>query len=398
MMLRRRGGGDALPMTMSQPSSHSDGSGKSVKMDAPLVKAIRRADGFTKGTYIWLFVSIFLTWAGWSWIRSESSSMILECNSNGCTLSIHTPKAFFPRNEPVIDMGKKSKRANKNKRKNKIQIWREQLVRADNIKWDPKSDQVMENYGANSPTYDASNNNDATNNNNDDNNNKPGQKKKYNKYKQKYNTNGYNYRTGGPDKDGNYDSYVVILRDPLPKASDFDTEGDSEESPSMKMARRIQEQHNRMVNDPNSLANRLAPYVVVPDGGDLATSTEYILHLRDFNIGYTRRLARTVVSKINAYVKGRRSSFIIRESRPVAWQGLVMLIFGIFSLVLCLLIGQFWEEEDPTKDGSYKKRMTEIKRRKEMEKNRLRNRTMRQMKRPRAAMTSSSRRTIGKGN
>ena len=218
------------------------------------------------------------------------------------------------------------------------------------------------------------------------------------KYKQKYNTNGYNYRTGGPDKDGNYDSYVVILRDPLPKASDFDTEGDSEESPSMKMARRIQEQHNRMVNDPNSLANRLAPYVVVPDGGDLATSTEYILHLRDFNIGYTRRLARTVVSKINAYVKGRRSSFIIRESRPVAWQGLVMLIFGIFSLVLCLLIGQFWEEEDPTKDGSYKKRMTEIKRRKEMEKNRLRNRTMRQMKRPRAAMTSSSRRTIGKGN
>jgi hypothetical protein len=166
----------------------------------------------------------------------------------------------------------------------------------------------------------------------------------------------------------------------------------------MKMARRIQEQHNRMVNDPNSLANRLAPYVVVPDGGDLATSTEYILHLRDFNIGYTRRLARTVVSKINAYVKGRRSSFIIRESRPVAWQGLVMLIFGIFSLVLCLLIGQFWEEEDPTKDGSYKKRMTEIKRRKEMEKNRLRNRTMRQMKRPRAAMASSGRRTIGKGN
>ena len=28
------------PMTMSQPSSHSDGPGKSVKMDAPLVKAI----------------------------------------------------------------------------------------------------------------------------------------------------------------------------------------------------------------------------------------------------------------------------------------------------------------------------------------------------------------------
>ena len=325
--------------------------------------------------------------------------MILECNSNGCTLSIHTPKKFLPRNEP-FNIGKKRK-AN-NKRKNKIQIWREQLVRADNIKWDPRSDQLLENYGVNSPTY-ASNNAPEDN---EETNKKQGQKKnKYDKYKHKYNTNGYNYRTGGPDKDGNYDSYVVILRDPLPtttaESSQEEGGGDTnnEESSSMKMARQMQEQHNRMTNDPNSLANRLAPYAVVADGGnDLTSSTEYIIHLRDFNIGYTRRLARTVVSKINAYVKGRRSSFIIREARPVPWQGLVMLIVGIFSFVLCLLIGQFWEDSDPTKDGSYKKRMTEIKRRKELEKYQRRNLTMRQMKRPRAAMPTSGRRTISKGN
>lgn len=370
-MLRRRGG-DSLPTTMSQPFSHSDGSGKSIKMDAPLVKAIRKADGFTKATYIWLFISIFFIWTGSSWIRSDSASMILDCNPNGCSLFIKTPASFIPRNSPLNTGNRKSKR------KNKIEIWREQLVRADNIKWDPHSDQISENFGANSPTY-ASNNN----NNEDPINKKQGRKNKYDRYTNKYNTNGYNYGAGRPDKDGNYDSYVVIFRDPLPTTdSSQDGGGDSEESPSMKMARQMQEQHNRMANDPNSLANRLAPYAVVADGSDLASSTEYILHLRDFNIGHTRRLARTIVSKINAYVKGRRSSVIIRESRPVPWQGLVLLITGIFSTVLCLLIGQFWEESDPTKDGSYKKRMAEIKRRKEMEQLQRRNQAMRQMKRP----------------
>ena len=174
-MLRRRGGGESLPMS-SQSSSYADGSGKSIKMEAPLVKAIRKADGFTKGTYIWLFVSLFFVWAGWSWIRSVSASMILECTSNGCTLTIHTPKAFLPRNSPRIDSKRKSKR------KNKIKIWREQLVRADNIKWDPQSDQVLENYGINSPTY--SNNNKGNDAEEDEeqpmnNNNKYGRKKKY---------------------------------------------------------------------------------------------------------------------------------------------------------------------------------------------------------------------------
>jgi len=74
-----------------------------------------------------------------------------------------------------------------------------------------------------------------------------------------------------------------------------------------------------------------------------------------------------------------------------------MLILGIFSTVLCLLIGQFWEENDPTKDGSYKKRMAEIKRRKEMEKKYSR-RNLTMTKRPRARPTSSSLRTVGKGN
>merc|ERR1711966_644159 len=93
----------------------------------------------------------------------------------------------------------------------------------------------------------------------------------------------------------------------------------------------------------------LAPFAIS------LSNNEYIIHPRDFNL-QTRRLARTIVSKIVGYTKGRRSSFIVRESRPVSWQGLLLLILGIFSFVLCLLLGQFWEEYDPTKAGSYRKR------------------------------------------
>jgi len=40
-----------------------------------------------------------------------------------------------------------------NTRKTKIEITRDQIVRADNIKWDPASEEIVENYGINSPTY-----------------------------------------------------------------------------------------------------------------------------------------------------------------------------------------------------------------------------------------------------
>jgi hypothetical protein len=76
-MLRRRK--DELPTTL--PANHAasnglpDGSGKSIKMDAPLVKAIRSSSDATKYTYVWLGVSLLFVWVGWSWIRSGSGKI-----------------------------------------------------------------------------------------------------------------------------------------------------------------------------------------------------------------------------------------------------------------------------------------------------------------------------------
>lgn len=293
----------------------------------------------------------------------------MDCRVSGCTLTIQTPYSFLPRNSdsgiPV-----------KSKRKTTIDFKRDQLVRADNIKWDPEYQQIVENYGLNSPTYASQQQNEEEDGEVDTKlPNKPYNQHKKRKKKKKYKKNSSStYRNGGPDADGNYDSFILVLRDPLPPSSESDKEIDPDESPSKRMQRQMAAQHNTMTHDPNSLATLLAPFAITKDGSndELSTSTEYIIHPRDFNLGQTRRLARTAVSKVSAYTKGRRASCIVRESRPVSWQGLVLLILGIFSFVLCLLLGQFWEEHDPTKVGSYRKRMAEVRKREEAKKIRLR--------------------------
>lgn len=277
--------------------------------------------------------------------------MILDCKKAGCTLLINKPKSFTPRNKS---------NGISSKRKMRIEFTRDQLVRSDNILWDPDAQRIVENYGLSSPTYNDKEEEEM------DIDSRKSPNKPYKKYKKKKKKKkNYNSKMWGPDDNGNYHSYILVLRDDTPEL-DENNSGEEDESPSMKMARQMQQRHRAMLNDPDSLAAKLSQFTV-HSGLEDGNSLEYNLHLRDFNVAQTRRLARTAVSKINAYAKGRRSSFSIREARPVSWQGLTLLILGIFSLILCLLLGQFWEEYDATKDGSYRKRMAEIKRRKEAE-------------------------------
>ncbi|KAL3806224.1 hypothetical protein ACHAXA_008666 [Cyclostephanos tholiformis] len=259
------------------------------------------------------------------------------------------------------------------KRKTTIKFKRDQLVRADNIKWDPEDQVIVKNYGLGAPSYSSQQQNEEEDEREEGDakrstmpwskhknyrKKKKGRNKKNGK-KDKYKTY---YRTG-PDSDGNYDSYVVVLRDPLQSSFISDEGSDPDESPSKRMQRQMAARHVAMMNDPNSFASLIAPFAITSND-----SLEYIIHLRDFNVGQTHRLARTSVSKVNAYTTGKRTNFVLRESRPVKWQGLVLLILGIFSLVLCLLVGVFWEEYDPTKTGSFRKRMAEVRKRNDAKK------------------------------
>eukprot|EP00956_Cyclotella_meneghiniana_P005006 scaffold6179_cov92-Cyclotella_meneghiniana.AAC.3 len=87
-MLRRRK--DELPTTLPSTGGENngfgvssnfgtynnggipDGSGKSIKMDAPLVKAFKSASGITKYSYVWLGVSVLFVWCGWGLISRNS--------------------------------------------------------------------------------------------------------------------------------------------------------------------------------------------------------------------------------------------------------------------------------------------------------------------------------------
>jgi len=315
------------------------------------------------------------------WIYRSSASMSLDCrNDNTCTLFVRVPKGYHWNGfEPD--------------RTTSIEIKREQIVRADNIKWDPNNHIIVENYGLGGPSYNT--NNQQEEEEKDDGgedggeggggggasggrrtSNKPwkkqkGRNKKYNKYK-KSGPKGRYYTRTGPDENGNYDSYIVVLRDLLPPTPSFvEEEVDGEhhnpdEGPSKMMQRQMAARHEQMLHDPTSFASRIGPFAILSHD-----SLEYIIHLRDFNVDKTHRLARTTVSKINAYVNKKRTSFITREERPVMWQGLVLLILGIFSFVLCLLLGIFWEEYDATKHGSFKKRMAEMRKLAESKKRRM---------------------------
>ena len=50
----------ALPTSSHRGGSMTDGSGRGVRMDAPIVKSWKSANGYTKGSYYWLLGSLVL--------------------------------------------------------------------------------------------------------------------------------------------------------------------------------------------------------------------------------------------------------------------------------------------------------------------------------------------------
>ena len=71
-MFQRRGGGGSLPTTMGMPTNGGgmgDGSGRAIKMDAPVVKAWKKASAFTKYSYYFLMFCVLLIFMGYRYLR-----------------------------------------------------------------------------------------------------------------------------------------------------------------------------------------------------------------------------------------------------------------------------------------------------------------------------------------
>ena len=77
----------------------------------------------------------------------------------------------------------------------------------------------------------------------------------------------------------------------------------------------------------------------------------YVLHMRKFGLTHSKTRIRSMISKVDSYIKRRRQKLVLRESVPVSWKGIVCLVFGLLGLTLTLLIGQFWDEPQKRQGG-----------------------------------------------
>jgi len=94
------GGGGGLPFGGGGGSL--DGSGRSIKMDAPVVKAWKKASGYTKWSYYLLSFTLFMVFYGFRSLMYWNASIWLTCHQQECTLEITPPgtrtmTVVFPR-------------------------------------------------------------------------------------------------------------------------------------------------------------------------------------------------------------------------------------------------------------------------------------------------------------
>ena len=94
MLFRRNNQNDTLPST-SYGTGHGnglpfsggggslDGSGRSIKMDAPVMKAWKQASGYTRYSYYILGAALFMAFYGFR------SMMYWNGTSNGCLFSLN---------------------------------------------------------------------------------------------------------------------------------------------------------------------------------------------------------------------------------------------------------------------------------------------------------------------
>lgn len=95
-MLRQRNKTTDLPLTSHIPSK-VDGSGRSIRMEAPIVKAARNASSYTRYSYVWLFGSIFSILYGWHFATSRYGKIVVfVCRNKLIICPIYTHDKYTP--------------------------------------------------------------------------------------------------------------------------------------------------------------------------------------------------------------------------------------------------------------------------------------------------------------
>lgn len=311
-MLKRRNLNSGLPL--ASHSGGADGSGRSIRMDAPAVRAVKNASGYTKGSYAWTFGSL----AGIIWairhILFHAATIYINCKEmNECTLKINPPggKSIY------------------------IPFVREQVIEASSIR---------------------------------------------------VNINGDIPIPGMDEKE--YESYTILFRESGEKESELEALERELEKNSVPpdLMKEMEQFGSAAMTDPDLRAKfeaqieahkqkisqeldkerqkkkqskSMPSLEAMKDYAIDQGNGEYRLTIRKFNIGETRRRVGPLISRVNSYASGKRDRLLLRENRAISALGVVGIVFSVFSFLVSLLFGQFYETKyHPFKQNKTSSRKT----------------------------------------
>ena len=265
------------PSLLPLRPSANDGSASSIRLSKPLSVMWKQASTGTKATYISFFVFLFLLYLGIRSIRHHNAHVHLDCQSTDCRLSL------LP-----VGVGRKKIILNFPRRQMIDNYPVKTTIDGKVVKINPSLDDDMVHRKRKGPG-------------------------KTPQYK-------------GPDKNGHYLSYAIVLQQP---GSNSDKN----------------KQEAEQSGDDNDQAelvdlSALHPFAEILDGGELRMA------FRQFRIGQTSRRVRTMNNRIDSYIKKRRQRVLVKENGVPSWQGILLITLGTVGFLLTLLIGQFVDEPE----------------------------------------------------
>jgi len=303
---------------------------------------IKKSYSYTKVTYAWLLVNIASLIWGYRHIQYNYASISLSCEGDTCKLEVRPPGK-----DPFIENT----------------FLRDQIFDAREYSVNIKGDIIEEGW-AGGPVS------------------------------QVHKRNGKGKRDDSiPDFRGWYGSYGIILRengrDTAPDPHNDELHRLIEKKLSKKRVEMMEKYGSAVMTDP-SLIKQLEEHKVDLDkekdsladnfekrqtrkkeypslkgiqglcGDYLVNERDCLFVIRRYNVGSAWRSTLHQVSKIKLYMHGKRDNLHLSEDRKVPMRGIMALVFGFFSLVNCLLLGQFTVPTEDKHSSSQKKQKSRL--------------------------------------
>jgi hypothetical protein len=249
----------------------------------------QRASAAVRTSWIVLIVGFVMLLYGWRWVRYSSAGVALTCHSLACDITIYP-----------IGFHRSIKISN---------IHRQQLSNVMGIKTKRDGTFVTDQNVVLMEPYTT---------------------KKKGKSKSSSYAKSSAYK--GPDENGHYLTYAILLRDRDTSKPDIVVNGEEETE-----------------TVPEVDLTPLLPYLdAIESTSDSAKMEphppQYRLIPRKFGTRHSQRRVRTMVQKIESYMKHRRQKLVVIENAAPAWQGIVLIVVGAMVVLITCAVGQFYDE------------------------------------------------------